>query len=281
MHLVSFIYHLWNRLVSFLHEMRLQKAKPWHERVVVWSGAALTGLIVVMFIRLYEAALNTFFNLQQQFPHGYLLLSPLGGMLIVYCVRRWFKGAEGSGIPQVIACLNERSFSKYSNRLVSIRIAIGKIILGSAAVLFGFSTGREGPTVQISASIMYAVGRLLPVLSRISPHQLLLAGGAAGIAAAFNTPLAGIVFAIEELAKQFEQRTNGVMLTAIVIAGMISTSLQGNYLYFGHLHIESVSSKIIGLVLSPAFICGILGGLFSRTLLWSASVTPIRCITKS
>jgi H+/Cl- antiporter ClcA len=64
------------------------------------------------------------------------------------------------------------------------------------------------------------------------------------------------------------------MLTAIVIAGMVSTSLQGNYLYFGHLHIESISSKIVGLVLSCALICGLLGGLFSRTLLWSTTVTP-------
>jgi H+/Cl- antiporter ClcA len=274
MYLVSLIYQLWNRFIAYMHGIHLHKAKPMHERLVVWSGAALAGLVVVIFIRLYEAALNKFFYIQHLLPHGYLLLSPLGGMIVVYCLRRWFRGAEGSGIPQVIAGLHEHHFNEHSNKLVSLRIAFGKIILGSAAVLFGFSTGREGPSVQISASIMHTVGRFLPVISRISPHQLLLAGGAAGIAAAFNTPLAGIVFAIEELARQFEQRTNGVMLTAIVIAGMVSTSLQGNYLYFGHLHIESLSSKIVGLVLSSALICGLLGGLFSRTLLWSATITP-------
>lgn len=275
MYFVSLFYSFRQRLISLLaYLLHQHNTKPWQERLVIWSGAALAGLVVVLFVRLYDFALQTFYSLQHQFPHGYLLLSPIGGMAIVYCVRRWFVGSQGSGIPQVIACLNEPSFTDHSTRLVSLRIAFGKIILSSLAVLSGFSTGREGPSVQISASVMHAVGRLLPKASRISPHQLLLAGGAAGIAAAFNTPLAGIVFAIEELAKQFEQRTNGVMLTAIVIAGMISTSLQGNYLYFGHLHIAKVSAAIVSPVLCSALICGILGGLFSRMLVWSAEKTP-------
>jgi H+/Cl- antiporter ClcA len=181
MYLVSLIYQLWNALFSFVQTIPTHKAKPIHERLVIWSGAALAGLVVVLFIRLYEAALNKFFYIQHHFPHGYLVLSPLGGMFIVYCLRRWFRGAEGSGIPQVIACLHEHKFNEHSSKLVSLRIAFGKIILGSGAVLFGFSTGREGPSVQISASIMYAFGRFLPVVSRISPHQLLLAGGAAGL----------------------------------------------------------------------------------------------------
>jgi H+/Cl- antiporter ClcA len=274
MFFVSLLQQYWYRLLAYLSNAQQQKAKPWQERLVVWSGAAVAGFVIVLFVRLFDHALDTFFTIRHHFPHAYLLLSPLGGMVVVYITRRWFQGSQGSGIPQVIACLNEPSFTEHSTRLVSLRIALGKITLSSFAVLFGFSTGREGPSVQISASIMHAFGRLLPTRSRISPHQLLLAGGAAGIAAAFNTPLAGIVFAIEELAKQFEQRTNGVMLTAIVIAGMVSTSLQGNYLYFGHLHIIKTSSAIVSPVLCSAVVCGILGGLFSQILIWSSKQTP-------
>ena len=265
---------LFQSLAFYIRNIQLHKLDLWHERLIVWSGAVVAGLMVVLFVHVYDAALKLFIKVHHFSPYLALLLPPVAGMFIVYCVRRWFKGAQGSGIPQVIASLQEPSFSKRTRHLVSLRIVFGKIVFGSLAVLAGFSTGREGPSVQISASIMHATGRLLPVNSRITPHQLLLAGGAAGIAAAFNTPLAGIVFAIEELARQFEQRTNGVMLTAIVIGGMVATSLQGNYLYFGYLHIGHVSSSIVTPVISAALVCGFAGGLFSKVLLWFADAAP-------
>ena len=64
--------------------------------------------------------------------------------------------------------------------------------------------------------------------------HMLVAGGAAGIAAAFNTPLAGIVFAIEELSGRFEHRFSGTLLTAVIVGGVVSLGLLGNYTYFGH-----------------------------------------------
>ncbi len=261
---------LLQEVMFYLQKIELHKFDLWLERLIVWSGAAFVGLLIVLFIRLNDWALNAFHQLQHGHLYWSLALTPLGTMLVVYLVRRWFSGAEGSGIPQVIASLHAPKNSPHVSRLLSMRIALGKIGLGSLAVLCGLSTGREGPSVQVGASVMHAVGRLLPSASRISPHQLMLAGGAAGIAAAFNTPLAGIVFAIEELSRQVEQRTSGVMLTAIVIGGMISTSLQGNYLYFGHLHIEHVRPSVIPPLIGSAILCGVLGGLFSKTLIWFA-----------
>jgi len=108
-------------------------------------------------------------------------------------------------------------------RLVSLRIAAGKMALLLLGLLCGASIGREGPTVQVGRSIMFAIGRLSP---RRQPG-LLLAGASAGVAAAFNTPLAGIVFGIEEMSRSFEARTSGIILGAAIAAGITSLSLQG------------------------------------------------------
>jgi H+/Cl- antiporter ClcA len=119
----------------------------------------------------------------------------------------------------------------------------------------------------VAASIMHTFRHFLPKNFTVHPKHLILAGGAAGISAAFNTPLAGIVFAIEELGRRFEQKTNGVIITAIVLSGLVSISLQGNYTYFGHLSVGVVDRKIIIPVLVCGLVCGILGGIFSRTLI--------------
>ena len=99
-----------------------------------------------------------------------------------------------------------------------------------------------------------------PVGRRQSGRSFRLAGGAAGIAAAFNTPLAGIVFAIEELGKRFEEKTNGVLISAIVLAGLISISFQGNYTYFGRLAVASVDYRILWPVIIASIVCGVCGG---------------------
>ncbi|WP_199065284.1 chloride channel protein [Chitinimonas sp. BJB300] len=183
-------------------------------------------------------------------------------------------GAEGSGIPQTIAALQVIGPDAKVERFLSMKIAFAKVMLGSTAVGLGFSMGREGPSVQVGASIMYAIRRFLPLDHITAPHHLILAGGAAGIAAAFNTPLAGIIFAIEELSRKFEQKTNGVLLTAIVLAGVVSISQQVNYLYFGHFAVSRIDSAIILPVLVCSLVCGVIGGLFSRTLLWATQPWP-------
>ena len=89
---------------------------------------------------------------------------------------------------------------------------------------------------------------------------LILAGGAAGIAAAFNTPLAGVVFAIEELSRSFEERTSGRIYTAVIVAGITSVALVGNYTYFGTTHSVLTGARMWLVV--P--VCGVLGGLAGR-----------------
>ena len=161
------------------------------------------------------------------------ILAPAGLVFSLLLTQRVFPGAQGSGIPQVIAALHMTDEAR-SRVVLSLRIAVGKVVLTLLGLACGASIGREGPTVQVGASIMYAVGQRLRLPRVELQRALVLAGGAAGIAAAFNTPLAGVVFAIEELSHSFEARTSGMVFTAVIIAGITTLGLVGNYTYFGH-----------------------------------------------
>ena len=112
----------------------------------------------------------------------------------------------------------------------------------------------EGPTVQVGASIMLQAARWGGMAQA---KGLILAGSAAGIAAAFNTPLAGIVFAIEEMSKTYESRANGLVLTAVILSGL-SLALVGSYTYFGTSSVMAKTMMDWLLVL----VCGIGGGAF-------------------
>jgi H+/Cl- antiporter ClcA len=131
------------------------------------------------------------------------------------------------------------------------------------ALACGASSGREGPTVQIGAAIMFTLGRLSP---RRQPG-LLLAGSAAGIAAAFNAPLAGIIFGIEEMSRSFETRASGLILGTVIAAGLTSLATLGDYTYFG----TTSATLPIGpqwiAVLAAGIVGGLAGGIFSRILI--------------
>jgi len=240
----------------------------WRTRIVLWSAALAAGLAVVLFAKLADHALEGFLRATEGRPWLPFILTPLIGMLAVWLTRRYFDGAQGSGIPQVIAATRLAARGASVRHLVSLRIAAGKILIGALVLCGGYSVGREGPSVQVAASVMQAVQRWLPHRRALRMQDLLVAGGAAGVAAAFNTPLAGIVFAIEELGKRLETRTSGILLSTIILAGLVSMALLGNYNYFGKLSVMTVDQNIIIPVIVGGVVCGLLGGGFTRLMLW-------------
>lgn len=253
----------------------MEFAHEWKTRIVFWVGAICVGLAAYMFAVGSEYA-NVFHHIIINLsPLLSLILAPAGFALAVAVTRKFFVGSQGSGIPQTIAALELRDMSA-RDKLLSLRIALGKIPLTLLGLLSGASTGREGPTVQIGAAIMHTLGRWARFPSHDLERGLILAGGAAGVAAAFNTPLAGIVFAIEELSRSFEQRTSGTILIAVLIAGVTSLSLQGNYTYFGTIH-STLNFKVEWIAV---FACGVsgglFGGLFSRFLIAGSRGLPGR-----
>jgi len=249
---------VFTRWLSFRH---------WRSQIVFWGGGLLVGLAAVIIARLSDTVQSVFHQAVVMAWWLPLILTPGGFAASAYVTRRWFQGAQGSGIPQVIAASEiVRHQPRALERLVSLRLVAGKSLLLLFGLMTGASIGREGPTVQIGAALMRLTGRAGGIVTNES--TLLLAGGAAGVAAAFNTPLAGIVFAIEELAKSFEQRTSGTVILTVMLAGVASLGLVGDYTYFGH----SVAVLMPFPDMWAVAVCGVggglLGGSFSRSLIF-------------
>lgn len=241
----------------------------WTGRGVVLAFAALAGLTVVAFTWMTERAFEHFTTFEQGIWWGPLLWTPLSTAAIVWITRRYVGGAAGSGIPQVMAALTP-DVPKTSRRLyVSLKLSVAKMLLATWGLLAGLSLGREGPSVQIAAGVMHHARHWLPARSQVSEHGLMLAGGAAGIAAAFNTPLGGVMFAIEELSRKPEQRSNGLLLAAIVLAGLMAVSIYGNSTYFGVIRVQNLGAALLLPGLLVALCSGVAGGLFARLMVIS------------
>lgn len=252
-----------------LTTLHFKNWERWVARAVVLGFAALAGLSIVCLVWLSESALAMFRGLQGQYPFAPLIWTPLLTCGIVWATRRWCEGAAGSGIPQVLAALQPQTSAEQRPLFVSLRIAVAKVFLTSGGLLAGLSSGREGPAAQVAAGVMHHARRWLPARAAISEHGLIAAGGAAGVAAAFNTPLGGILFAIEQLARQTEHRFSGLLIAAIVLAGLVSVSFHGSSPYFGTIQIESDLSGIWMAATGVVLACGLTGGLFSRTIVVS------------
>ncbi len=241
----------------------------WTGRALVLGFAALAGLVVVVFTMMSEWALEQFDQLHVQHWWAPLIWTPLCTAAIVWVTRRYVPGTAGSGIPQVMAALESNVSARGRNLFVSVKLSIAKMFLTTWGLLAGLSLGREGPSVQIAAGIMHHARRYLPARTGVSSHGLLMAGGAAGIAAAFNTPLGGIMFAIEELSRRPEQRSSGLLMAAIVLSGLMAVSVFGNSTYFGVIKIDKLSMALLLPGLLVAVCAGLAGGLFSRLVLVS------------
>jgi len=261
----------WNRWGRRRQRVARVLAARWRRRLIFLLGGVGVGAVAVGFTKLADLAQLEFNRLLGHWPYACLVVTPAGFAASIYLATRFFPNSQGSGIPQAIAA---RQITNHESRrrLVSIRLAIGKVLLTVIGLLCGASIGREGPTVQVGASLMFAAGHMSP---RRQPG-LILAGASAGVAAAFNTPLAGIVFGIEEMGRSFEARTSGLAIAAVLAAGITSIAFLGDYLYFGTTGVSLGS--FAGWLAVP--VCGLiggsLGGLFSRCLVLFARGLPGR-----
>lgn len=241
----------------------------WRRRLTFVGGGLIVGVLAVGLALASDAAQSIFQSYLSRWPYIPFLVTPAGFAFVVFLAVRVFPNTQGSGIPQAIAARTLEDQSA-RNALVGLRVAVGKILLTLLGLLVGASTGREGPTVQVGASVMFVIGKLTP---RRQPG-LILAGAAAGVAAAFNAPLAGIVFAIEEMSRSFEVRASGLIIATVIFAGLVAQALIGDYTYFGF----TSSALPIGTAWMAVPICGVVGGfsgaVFSRILVAIPGAVP-------
>lgn len=240
------------------------------QAIPFWIGSVITGFFAVMYAQVFawgEHLMNFIFNW-----HAWMIfiIAPIGFVLSWWLVKEFAPNAKGSGIPQVMAAVelaNPKEHRKIRN-LLSIKIIFFKILSSVILVIGGGAVGREGPTIQIAGSVFRKVNEYLPEWwPKISKKNMIMTGAAAGLAAAFNTPLGGIVFAVEELSKTHINYFKTALFTAVIIAGLTAQTLAGSYLYLGYPKTNDVSLMVMFPIILVAATAGIMASQLSVIML--------------
>lgn len=240
------------------------------QAVPFWMASFITGLIAVLYTKLFAyAELGTTYFFEH-FKWSLFIITPLCFVIAWWAVVKYSPYARGSGIPQVMASI-ELATPKTEvkiNKLLSIRIIIVKMFSSLILAFGGGAIGREGPTIQIAGSVFRKVNMLLPKWwPKIAKRNMIMTGAAAGLAAAFNTPLGGIVFAVEELTKTHISQFKTALFTAIIIAGLTAQALLGPYLYLGYPSVSNLAPYIFFAVIGVAIVAGLLGSIMAKLIL--------------
>ncbi|MBC8379713.1 MAG: chloride channel protein [Planctomycetes bacterium] len=225
-----------------------------------------------MMTLLSEWAAETYRILSVQFPWFHFVIPPVGMGFTAWLTFRFFPGSERSGIPQVKAALEFTHNPKERSELISLKIAFGKMFLPIMGLLSGASVGFGGPAVHVGAAIMLSLGKAIKFPPHYVQNGLILAGSAAGFAAMFSTPLAGIIFAIEEMGRTLEERISSLVLTAIIFSGITAYALLNSYIYFEDESLIMPMGKNWLAVPLCGFVGGFLGGIFSKMIVLGSAL---------
>jgi CIC family chloride channel protein len=239
------------------------------------AGAA-TGLIAATFRLSLEQA-DRFRDgalvwLHRQSFAGFLLtlaIPAVATALAAWLVRRFSPQATGSGIPHVEAQLS----GKWSGNpliIIPVKFAGGLLAIGS-----GLALGREGPSVQMGASLAHLLGKMFRCAEE-ECKALLAAGAGAGLATAFNAPIAGAVFVLEELVRRFDANITIATLGASAAAIAVSRFFLGDGADF---HVEPFAYPGLGTMLihlALGILAGLVGVAYNRAILGALRVTETR-----
>lgn len=233
-----------------------------------WASAFLVGAIAVGYAKIVTFSENFAVHIFKTHPEYLFFISPLFFLASWALVHFIAPNAKGSGIPQVMAAIEmieKNDDASKVDKLLSIKIILIKIISSAISLMGGGASGREGPTLQVSASLFYVAAKRINFVKKyISLEIWVITGAAAGLAAAFNTPLGGLVFAIEELATQHLNKFKSSLIVAVIIAGFSSQMISGPYLYLGYPKIAEVGMNFILPLILISISCGFLGALFAE-----------------
>ncbi|WP_408098151.1 chloride channel protein [Peredibacter sp. HCB2-198] len=255
--------------------------------ILYWTAAIVLGGVAVLYAQFFMMAEH--FAIRMLKEHGWYFGAavPVLFALSWWIVYKFAPEAGGSGIPQVMCalqCEEEKNFPSKAKALVKIRTAVVKIVASLVGVFGGAAVGREGPTIQIGAALFFRVRDLAMKISgkTFGADVWMITGSAAGVAAAFNTPLGGLVFAIEELAKSHFNRFKSSLLVAVILAGLSSQLFQGSYLYFGVPKVNPFDFQLLPWVILIGVLCGSLATLFGEVLFkFSTLRSKIKSVPKN
>jgi chloride channel protein, CIC family len=227
-----------NSLRSFLHRLLLRLVPDQRQRLLTLTivSGVVCGLAAVAFHIAIEKAGHLMIDRAFAAPgHQWIfwaILTPtLGGLLAGLGMYYFVPGAAGSGIPQVKA-----SYALHAGT-VPMRDAMGKFVLGALQIGSGASLGREGPTVQICAGISSFLARTFALSAR-NQRRMAAVGVAAGIAAAFNAPIAAVTFTLEEVIGDLDQTMLSGVIVAAAIAASVERMILGRHPVFELKHVD-------------------------------------------
>ena len=240
------------------------------QAIPFWIASLLTGLIAVAYALLFSYAEKGAAWMVHQASWSLFIATPLCFLLAWWLVKRYAPFARGSGIPQVIAAIELTSpkDEKKINKLLNLKVIWVKITSSLIMAFGGGVVGREGPTIQIAGSVFRTVNQWLPAWwPKISRRNMIMTGAAAGLAAAFNTPLGGLVFTVEELTRTHISYFRTALFTGVIIAGLTAQALLGPYLYLGYPDVSHLSHWIFAAVLLVGLVAGMAGSGMCRLIL--------------
>ncbi|RYY12308.1 MAG: chloride channel protein [Chitinophagaceae bacterium] len=261
----SYLKEVFDRLNNHTYKKNVLQAIPF------WIASVITGLIAVAYTKLFLMAESVTKYLYHQYAWALFVLMPACFLLAWWLVLRFAPYARGSGIPQVVAAIQITApkTDKQVSQLLSLKVMFVKIASSLVMAVGGAAIGREGPTIQIAASVFKKVNDLLPSWwPKVAKKNMIVTGAAAGLSAAFNTPLGGIVFAIEELTKTHFSYFKTAIFSSVIIAGLTAQGILGPYLYLGYPKIFNLSGYIFFGVILVAVISGLLGSAMSKLIIF-------------
>jgi H+/Cl- antiporter ClcA len=237
----------------------------------LWISAITAGFISVGYAFVFRMAEAQFRNLlNSHYSHWIFALCPLLFLAAWYLVRRFSPEAAGSGIPQIMAA-NEMDYRGAAqvriDQMLSPKTALVKVASSLLCILGGGAIGREGPTIQISTSVFHFFGKKVRrFVPETAEQTWIVAGAAAGLASAFNTPLGGIVYAIEELGVVHFHRIRTALVSAVIVSGLVAQWMLGGYLYLGYPQLQTIELSFLPIAILVGLITGLLGGFFGQLL---------------
>ncbi len=275
---------------TFHHDPEFESRRLLHiregRRYQFWR-AALVGLIAGLMAVAFQIALRAAEFLRESVSGHFRVGGGWGGVAtMLFCgllgaaanfaTARIAPEASGSGIPHVKGVLIGLRQFRW------VRVVVAKFVGGFLALASGMSLGREGPTIHIGAACGMGVAEKLKTKKR-SYHTLISAGAGAGLAAAFNAPLAGFLFVIEELRRELTPITYGAALIASVTADAVTRMLVGQHSAFHITGYHAPPMSALPLVAALGVLAGLLGVIFNKCLVRTGDLVgglPLRSEVK-
>ncbi|MBE0669598.1 MAG: H(+)/Cl(-) exchange transporter ClcA [Anaerolineales bacterium] len=241
------------------------------QRRRMFQRAALVGLcagLVATFFRIVLAGADAFRNGLIEWSHQFpfwgwafpMFFGMAGALLSVMLMRRFAPETSGSGIPHLEAVLHRLRTLNWK------RVLPVKFVAGALAIGGGLALGREGPTVQMGGAVGDAISKWLQVPPR-ERRTLIAAGAGAGLAAAFNAPLSGVIFVLEEIQRDFHPFVFGAAFLAAAIADIVSRLLSGAFPVFTIPDYPTPPTASLPIFALLGIFAGLLGVAFNRSLL--------------